>query len=266
MAIKKIQISLVLIVALLTGCEQASDHELKTKNLDVIAVDALLTSENISHSIRITHPVQEINAKPKPVSGADVAVSDGSATFIFKEDSLRPGYYTSKPFTAVINKTYSLSIFYQTKEYYATARSRRITFFRPVDYVKNEDDSLYHIIEEFKTVEPAMWKLHFDWRHVETGDTNQAVSYFYSLRRLDIPTIFAPDQKTIHFPKGTIITQKKYSLTANYTEYLRTMLLETEWRGGWFDMEPANVNTNLSEGAVGYFAVCNVMTDTIHVE
>jgi hypothetical protein len=39
-------------------------------------------------------------------------------------------------------------------------------------------------------------------------------------------------------------------------------MAETEWRGGLFDVQPGNVRTNLSEGAVGYFAVSQVAADS----
>ncbi|MBE9509733.1 MAG: hypothetical protein IMY71_02550, partial [Bacteroidetes bacterium] len=41
-----------------------------------------------------------------------------------------------------------------------------------------------------------------------------------------------------------------------------TMLSETEWKGGVFDVLPGNVYTNLSEGAVGFFAVSTVVSDS----
>jgi hypothetical protein len=44
------------------------------------------------------------------------------------------------------------------------------------------------------------------------------------------------------------------------------MLSETEWRGGVFDVQRANVSTNLSEGAIGFFASCTIVTDTTVVK
>jgi len=41
------------------------------------------------------------------------------------------------------------------------------------------------------------------------------------------------------------------------------MLLETEWRGGLFDVAHGNLETNLSQGAFGFFAVSTVIRDTI---
>ena len=54
-------------------------------------------------------------------------------------------------------------------------------------------------------------------------------------------------------------------MSSRYQEYLRSLLSETEWRGGVFDVEKANVKTNMSEGAIGFFAVTTVVSDTITV-
>jgi len=43
-------------------------------------------------------------------------------------------------------------------------------------------------------------------------------------------------------------------------------MMETEWQGGWFDVKRGNVKTNMSEGAVGYFLVSTVVTDTTYIE
>jgi hypothetical protein len=40
------------------------------------------------------------------------------------------------------------------------------------------------------------------------------------------------------------------------------VLSETEWRGGAFDVQRENVPTNLSKGAIGFFAVSTVLSDT----
>jgi hypothetical protein len=42
-------------------------------------------------------------------------------------------------------------------------------------------------------------------------------------------------------------------------------MMETEWRGGLFDVERGNISTNLSEGAIGYFAASTVLSDSTFV-
>jgi hypothetical protein len=61
----------------------------------------------------------------------------------------------------------------------------------------------------------------------------------------------------------TKIIRTKYAVSPAYREFLRSMLSETEWHGGIFDVQPAPVGTNLSDGAIGFFAVTTIVSDTI---
>ncbi|MEQ8425482.1 MAG: hypothetical protein RIA63_12280, partial [Cyclobacteriaceae bacterium] len=64
------------------------------------------------------------------------------------------------------------------------------------------------------------------------------------------------------FPENAVVIRKKFSVSPGYQSFLRSILSETEWRGGVFDVQRANAATNLTEGAIGYFAVSTVVTDT----
>jgi hypothetical protein len=75
---------------------------------------------------------------------------------------------------------------------------------------------------------------------------------------LDVSEIFAPSVESISFPSGTKITESRYSITPEYAEFIREVLLETQWQGSLFNTTPANVTTNLSSGGAGFFAVCGV--------
>ena len=83
---------------------------------------------------------------------------------------------------------------------------------------------------------------------------------FYTLPTLDVSQIFAPPVEAVSFPAGTVITESRYSLTPEHAGFVREMLLETSWQGGLFSSVPANVTTNLSDGAVGWFGACGKTT------
>ena len=113
--------------------------------------------------------------------------------------------------------------------------------------------------------EPNYIKYHLDWQAVGICSNIidcQAKQIYYDLKNIDVNKQFKPDQERVYFPAGTVIVRRKYSVSNKYREYLRGMLSETAWRGGLFDAFPANAATNLSEGAVGFFAVSTVVTDT----
>jgi hypothetical protein len=81
-----------------------------------------------------------------------------------------------------------------------------------------------------------------------------------------VNNIFGPAKDTIYFPAGTKIIRRKYSLSKEHQDFIRTLLIETEWRGGIFDVQQGNVLTNISNGARGFFAACMVLSDTTVVK
>jgi hypothetical protein len=74
--------------------------------------------------------------------------------------------------------------------------------------------------------------------------------------------VFAPNSQNINFPMGTVLIQRRYSLTDEHATFIRSLLLETAWQGGLFNTASANITTNLSQGAVGFFGACGVVEKT----
>ena len=255
----------LLIFLLFVSCEAERDWDLQSESLPVIVVDGILTNEKKAHEIRLTHPVTEMNQTPEPVSRAVVAVFDGSKIFIRHEDPVNPGLYKTIPeFRALYGKQYLLYIKFQDQEYRANASMKPVTPLSPL-IIKPEGE-LFKI--EFKeSDEPAMVEVYLDWSHLpgykeKPENETHAKLVFYSLNSIDVNEMFKPAKETVLFPVGTKILRKKYSLSDDHQKFLRTMLSETEWNGGVFDVLPGNVYTNLSEGAVGFFAVSTVVSDS----
>ncbi len=263
------QIIYLLVFLILVSCEAERDWDLQSGSLPVIVVDGILTNEKKAHEIRLTRPVMEMNQTPEPVSGAVVAVFDGSKVYLLNEDPIKPGFYKTIPeFRALYGKQYRLYIFFQDQEYRANASMRPVTPLNPM--IIRTEGELFKI--EFQgSDEPSMVEVWLDWSHLsgykdKPVDETQAKLVFYSLNSIDVNEMFKPEKETVLFPGGTKILRKKYSLSDDHQKFLRTMLSETEWKGGVFDVLPGNVFTNLSEGAVGFFAVSTVISDSTVVK
>ena len=111
-----------------------------------------------------------------------------------------------------------------------------------------------------------MYEIQLDWSSApgyekEPPDSCRQKLYYYTLKTIDVSEVFAPGMEKIIFPPGTIITERRYSLTDEHAAFIRAMLLETTWQGGFFNTATANTPTNLSEGAVGYFGACGVLEE-----
>ena len=252
---------------LITACVKQTDWDLPEEELKQIVVDATLTNEFGRQAIHLSYPAGTLNEEPEPVQGAVVIVSDQDDDFILDEDPEVPGrYWTDSTFIALLNKNYTLQIFIGGNFISAQASMVPGQFFSPLTYVKNNDNDLYHIDFVASNFDPdnhAKWEVLIDWTMVQgyenaDPDTCQARLLFYTLPTLDVSQIFAPEAEKISFPAGSVITQRRYSLTEDHAAYARELLLETTWQGSMFSTANANVYSNLSSGGLGYFGVCFV--------
>lgn len=253
----------------LAACEKQTSWNLQTERSDKIVVEGMITNESKAHSIRLSFPVENLNDTPLPVTGATVSLKDNNNTYYLMEQPVNSGIYiTSSSFFAVPDEQYTLTISYKNNVYTATTLLLPGRTFNPLQYVKNPENDLYHIsyiASPYNGMHFAIWNVILDWSGVQgyqniDPDSCKARMLFYTLPTIDVGQVFSPAIEKISFPAGTLITEKRYSITSDHAEYIRAMLSETNWSGGFFDSSHSNIPTNLSEGAIGYFSACGVET------
>ena len=250
---------------LLAGCEEAFDWPLADDDANLLVVEAVLTNENKNHLIKLTRSYGEQNLTPEPATGALVAILTDSDTIVATENPPGSGLYYTDSMQAVVDKLYILGIQYNGSQFSAyDVQPPGEPFDTPLLY-SGVEEGYYTINFKESGEEPNYHQYYIDWQSVGNCANSidcQAKQIYYDLKNVDVNDIFQPTQERVDFPAGTVIIRKKYSVSDNYREFLRGMLSETSWRGGLFDTFPANAATNLSEGAVGYFAVSTVVMDT----
>ena len=249
------------------GCEEATNWDLDTKPTDLLVVEAQITNELKSHVVKLSRTITELNAQPEPVSGATVVVgTEGEAAF-FAEFPVGSGTYYSDSIQAVVGKAYQLYINVNGKEYSGLTQMVPVTPLKSLSYhLVNEEEGLYEINFQ-DSDEPSKKEYWISWGHLPEFqeyplEETLATTYHYTLETIDVNQLFHPDKDKIRFPEGTIILRKKYSMSEDQQAFYRTFLSETQWRGSPFDIQKGNVITNLSEGAIGYFSVSTVVSDT----
>ena len=251
-------------LVLLASCEEQLEWPLANDDADLLVVEAVLTNENKNHLIKLSRPFDKQNQTPEMASGAFVAILTNTDTVVAMENPPGSGLYYTETMQAVIDKLYLLAIQYNGKPYYAFAVQSPG---QALDTLKinQVSDSLYTIDFKDSGDDANYIKYNLDWQSVGNCANNndcKAKQIYYDLKNVDVNDIFKPTAERVDFPAGTIIIREKYSVSDRYREYLRGMLSETSWRGGIFDTFPANAASNLSEGAVGFFAVSTVISDT----
>ena len=272
---KHLILYVVLILSLLS-CEKKIDWPIDSVNADLIVVEGTITDQKKSHLIQLSRPVLNLNDIPEAVTGAELQIlfkqENDTIRFSLTEDPDHPGnYYTPETFQGITWKTYVLSINYEGRYYYAYDYLKGVTPAGIINGFSPVENDLYKLnlsYDPFVSPDPAIYYINLDWSHLTDtttapNGTKKARLVYYSLPAIDVNGLFPGGYEDVYFPAGTIVIQEKFSISGQYAEYLRTMLAETHWHGGLFDTNPANVETNLSEGATGYFSACGYLADTI---
>ena len=250
--------SLIILMVLLSWqCEEVADQGIDVRNETFLVVDGGITNELGTQEIKLSLTFDELGQQPPPVTDAVVIVNEGENNYLFAHDESRPGTYTNNSLVALFGKVYILYIQYNGEEYYAFATSGVGTKLPPLMVEETETGEMEYMHNE--TI-PSMTNVVAEWN--VDGSTQTKEAFFYTLNVVDITKTFAPEKEPFTFPRGATIHRKKYSLTQDHQNFLRSLLAEIDWRGGGFDTAPGNVLTNLSEGAIGYFYVSMVDSDS----
>ncbi len=265
---KKLQFHIVLFL-LFFSCEEKIDFDVESRETIRLVVEGMITNEIKAHKVRLSLPVRDLNENPQPVSGAFVVITDQQNTFILEEEPENPGLYlTDNTVQGVFGKLYTLYIRIQEYEFAGSSYMVPVEPLQPLNIIACEETGEFFNVETLGTGDPFMMEIDYDWSGSESCDESscKAREVIYHLNSVDVNEIFKPEQELVCFPAGTIIKRKQYSLNDNHQNYVRAMMNETNWRGGLFDVERGNIPTNMSVGAIGYFAASSVVSDSLVFE
>jgi hypothetical protein len=264
-------IALLFLPLLFLSCEERTDWDLDTNVPKVIVVEGVLTNERKAHEVSISRPMTDPNGIPQPISGAFVVIYVGDQSDNVRANRLRevqPGrYLTDSTVRAVYGKLYRLYILYQGQQYYGDSYMVPVDPLEPLRYHKVPGEEYWYELNFRETNRPSMVELYLNWGHLPGFrnlpiEETRAKIIYYTVKSIDVNKIFKPAKERVPFPVGTRIYRRQYSMNPWQEDFVRTLMAGTEWRGGLFDVQPGNVRTNLSEGAVGYFAVSQVASDS----
>ncbi len=252
-----------LLFAGLISCQEQIDWQLDAETTDLLVVEGILTNERTNHLIKLSRTNSNSNEGFRPAFGATVLISDGENVIPLIEFPLKSGHYYTQSVRAVFGKTYTLVIFHNGRQYAGQDSAQPVEPLPVLSY-RREADSLYTLNFQ-EGNDPSMTKYFMTWNNTEycmkSNDICFAKLVYYDLKNIDVNEAFKPQKELIIFPENTVIVRKKYALSNAYRAFLRSVLSETEWRGGQFDVQRDNTLTNMSEGAIGFFAVSMVVSD-----
>ncbi|MEO1516089.1 MAG: DUF4249 domain-containing protein [Bacteroidota bacterium] len=252
----------------LLACTERIDLELNEGDNQKLVVDAWITDQPKEQFVRLTLTTSYYyNQAAPPASEASVQLSDEETTYILTERE-KGYYYLPGDFRTKIGQLYTLDISYGGKSYTATSLLRPIS---PIDsvgyYLDDPEENLYAIT--LYAQEPAGEGDNYFFKNYKRGTTTAD-----TLRNAEIANDEVVDGNYIGgadigyetYAVGDTVDVEMYSIQREAFDYFLAILLETEFRGGPFDTPPANVPTNISGDAKGFFIMSAVSSDWLVIE
>ncbi len=265
---KKIFINAVWVLFLaLTSCIETVDIASIGDTTPKIAVEGMITNEAKPHIVRLRFSRLAVSgASANSVTGARVSISDGENTFLLQE--IADGVYATEPTVkGEVGKTYTLTI-----EYNGSTFTASDVMPAPVEF--DEGDNVFVFDKYFFGSPSRGFTISYPLvtygaeKPVKTELTvlpvspnaNGGRSSYYYFPGIDSEGLIPTTATPLEFAFGDTIQQKKIAISDDHYRFVRAVLLETKYYGGVLSSVPANVQTNVSNGAVGFFAASSAVT------
>lgn len=266
--IRPIITTITIAIACGTSCVNEFPFSTDVPQANTVVVEGEITNEYKNHKIYVSRLSRYQDTSRNALRGAKVAVSSGDSTFFYSETE--SGVYTSdNKFIGISNQVYYLHIeINDTIIISAETTMKPCTPSDPITFKKHDNGklSIKHVAEPYVPENPAKYIIRINWQ--ENKKQKNATLYYYSLTTVNIAELFAPETQETFFPAGAEIIETKYSLDDDYESYIRSLLAETMWSGGYFDEAHGNLHSNIKTESrnvttAGYFSASTIITDTI---
>jgi hypothetical protein len=262
--------------ALLQACEEPMDVKFNETGTKKLVVEGSITTDTMSHRIILSWSSDFFSSDSQQmVRNADLRITDGEKSF--KVAETMPGVYLTEPSVyGETDKTYTLKIKLEDGREYSA--SDRIYSLPEVDSVTVRDTILYqgpdkgnvpgYAIMYFGPEKPSpgdfyFWNLYINdtifnkyyWNSMFTDDKFVNGSYIH-----DFMVYFIQNSDLMKDTNSLVL--ESLSISKNYYNFLTDSNLETVWRGSPWDAPPANINSNIVNGA-GFFKASAVKRNKV---
>lgn len=263
---------------ILTACfTERIDLDLNEDNTRLV-VSAWITNLDEPQFVKVSRTVNYLDDQSEDlVADAIVTLSDESETYLLNE--IHQGYYyLPHDWTSVVGDLYTLTIQFEGQEYIATHRMNRcpeidsLSFrdYMPEDPFEEEeyDEPVYETIFAFQET-PGSGDAYYFIDYLKgslAGDSVQNGG-FVDDQYFDgayLKNVVVTESDRLYFEGDTVVVEM-HSIGVSSYFFLEEMS-NVIYGNGPFDPPPANVKTNISNGAVGYFIISDARRDEIVIQ
>ena len=258
----------IISVVFAAACTEAIDVDLNEGENNRLVVAGEISNEPGPYSVRLTRSTSYFYNQPAPAElGATVTISDGEQTFVLLDEDNDGTYWTDSSALGIPGRTYTLNIKLTNGEEYEA-----------VDHmpIPNRFDTIYYeyINEEYGMTLPEYHYFFYATFTEQKGvdDCYLIYVYFndscYNSKFEDIKWAFAGsrydgcglfenvqicDANEDSIPKKPEARFDLYSVSSEYHQFIKDISDETFGNATILQGPPANIYTNVSNGALGFF-------------
>jgi len=262
------------LLLLLFSCTERVDFQLNEPGKPHLVVYSEITSDIRQHEVRLSKSAPYFYNQPtKGVSGAVVTIDDGVQTITLKEDPGRPGVYlTPFDYYGVVGRKYRLDISNvdinndgNMETYWAETTMKSSPPIKAISVVRNNQwkgwDVLIYSEDPANTEDYYLFKIYKN--HVLYTDTISEYwttdDRFFNGQKINGPLVQHFDEEkgeAVH--KGDTVVLEMDAITKAYFDYINEVQTEIREKVPLFSGPSANAKGNISNGALGFFAVMDV--------
>jgi hypothetical protein len=270
---KKLIYIIPAILLIVSACTERIDIQLDSSYTRLVVFGNLTTDTTRQYVFLSKTTSYYYNEAPPPVTGAVLEISDdaGNSENLSEEE---PGKYATSPlFAAIPGRTYTLRINLAEQingqsSYIATSNVPTIHSIDSIGLVFHADwgdKGVYEVTCYYQDPpEKDFYMFNIYKNGVLLTDTisNRAVtddSFFNGnyTNGIGVGYLNQDKEKEVLRP-GDVVTFQGCGITEDYFKFVMTLQTETGYQNPLFSGPPANVKSNVSDGAIGFFAAYSV--------
>jgi hypothetical protein len=275
---QKILYIALLFSILATSCTELVEIDLNKGENNRLVVEGSITDEYKSHEIKLSRTADYFfNQQALPELGAFVSITDGDTILNLYDTENQGIYRTDILYAGKVGHCYTLNIQLENGEQYSATDSIRPIL--PMDSIKYEyvksqvpfDTAHFYNINIFAQEDPEpgncyQWELFLDDENITdtlrlkvfVSDDMVNGSYIFNWTVYNIPSY--------KIKKDTSdVTLQMLSISKEKYDFYNAIMMETDYSGGGFNGPPANVPSNISNGAMGFFSASAVTENKIKI-
>lgn len=272
-SIKNIKATLVIAATVMIGmmaCSEKIDLELDGMEPRLV-IDARITDLSEGNRVLITKSTgYNAGNPPPPITGAVVRLSAGKSMWQLKEtetgEYMLPGYFRGEaPNVYTIEVETDKETVYAVSEMKEAIQLDSITV-RPHPWFSDRQELLVHFQDPPGQLNYYMWKVYKNG--VLLTDTMRRVPFadseIFSGQYVRFPVYMLQSEDSILNP-GDTIRVDQYRITEEYFNFLVATRRNRGAAGGPFVGPPANIPSNFSNNALGFFMTASVSSSSLPI-